>query len=84
MFEFRNIDYYEVANVIREAYDSNEKYAKYDKNILFVDNVSEILIDITSRRFRDVIEDDDEEYYKRTEYLFNESFRRFVNNDIFK
>lgn len=84
MFEFRDIDYYRVAESIRSSYDTNERYAKYDRNILFDTNVSTTIIDVTSDRFRVVNSDDDEEYYKRLDYLFNESFRRFVNNDVFK
>ena len=82
MFEFRDIDYYRVAESIRKAYDTNERYQKYDRNILFDENVSTTNIDVCSERFRVVNSDDDEEYYKRLDYLFNESFRRFVNNDI--
>ena len=84
MFEFSDEDYYAVVRVIRDAYDTNERYAKYDKNILFDTNVSTTIIEITSNRFRAVNSDDDEEYYKRLDHLFNESFRRFVNNDVFK
>ena len=84
MFEFKDFDYYEVARSIGSSYDTNERYVKYDRNILFDENVSTTIIRITSDRFRVVNSDDDEEYYKRLDYLFNESFRRFVNNDVFK
>ena len=84
MYEFCNYDYYEVAKVIRRAYDTNDDYRKYDKNILFDETVSQMIFVVTSHRFRTVNDDDDEEYYKRLDYLFNESFRRFVNNDVFK
>ena len=79
MFEFRVTDFYDVAEVIQAAYEKNDLYDKNDENVLFDSDVSTTIIRITQRRFRVVISDDDEEYYKRLEYLFKESFKRYLS-----
>ena len=78
MFEFRTTDFYDVAEVIRCSFEKNERYDNNDENILFDSDVSTIIIRITQRRFRVVKSDDDEEYYKRLDYLFKESFKRYL------
>jgi len=78
MFGFEDSDYDDVAEVIRNSFEKNERYDNNDRNILFDSAVSTTIVEITQRRFRAVNSDDDEEYYKRLEHLFNESFKRFL------